>query len=204
MCTAECTHVVLRPYCLTATMRSAVRPVAGIQRAVRPTARAGAVRPTVHPVAVVIQRAVRLVGASGFTPSVPSTVRPLSAVPPAAVRGRHVQSPAVPETSVKLAFVPAAVRPSDDSAAIGQTVFELSLLFTSTRWRVFFDIASKRTTKIDIGCVIILSEVFVGILGSDKLFNVTNWKRNKYIMMFSIYHQPNTRILMISYRLPIT
>jgi len=113
------TYVVPRPHRFAATVRPAVRPVTGVRRTVRPTARAVAVRPTVRPFAVVIQRAVRLAGASRLTRSVPPTVRPLSGVPSAAVLRGHVQSPAVPDAVAHFTVVPTAVRPFDRSPAVG-------------------------------------------------------------------------------------
>lgn len=115
--------MVARPHRLTAAVLSAVRPATGVPRTVWPTRRADAVRPAVHPVAGVVQRAVRLANAAGrLSASVPLAVRPITAVPPTAVFAGHVQSSAVPQALQEFAAVPTAVQPFYDAPALGQTV----------------------------------------------------------------------------------
>jgi len=117
------THVVARPHRLTTAVLPAAGPATGVPRPVRPTRRAAAVRPPVHPVARVVQCAVRLADAAGrLSASVPRTVGPIAAVPPTAVFAGHVQSSAVPQALQEFAAVPAAVQPSYDAPALGNTV----------------------------------------------------------------------------------
>lgn len=102
---------------------SAIRPVAGVLRPVRPTRSAAAVWPPVYPVTGVIQRTVRLTDAAGrLSVSVPFTVRPFAAVPPTAVFAGHVQSSAVSQAFQEFASVPTAIQPFYDASAFGNTV----------------------------------------------------------------------------------
>lgn len=120
---AKRTHVVARPYRLTTAVLPAARPATGVPRPVWPTHRADAVRPPVHPVAGVVQRAVRLTYAAGrLSASVPLAVRPVTAVPPTAVFAGHVQSSAVSQALQEFAAVPTAFQPFYDAPALGQTV----------------------------------------------------------------------------------
>jgi len=106
----------------------AARPATGVPRLIRPTRRAPAVRPPIHPVAGVVQRAVRLASAAGrLSASVPLAVRPLAAVPPTAVFAGHVQSSAVPQALPEFAAVPTSVQPFYDAPALGDTVVQPSL-----------------------------------------------------------------------------